>query len=352
MTNQNENINNGKMSEDERWVLEQEEKKRKNNTNNFLNALMDDNNAQNNTDIDVNGMSIANNNYTLKDMVTDELTDRVIDKANDKIEDRAEKKAVKESAEKTSAKMASSIASETNEGMKIASEIGKGMKIAKGVLGIARVGLKAVPIVGQIVTAGEALYGGITSAIDTDAIAKQTGKDPSEVSLWDRIKHGAAGAFAGVANGFIDVYNLVTPESINVRNLEASDVVDFAEKSANFVIGDGFETNKELREQEQNSIETHNNSDKDNYEEEDQQEQEISQNEEKDFFAQYNNNISNITDRKFDDYSKMLDKSSQIRNQETNKKQEELELDNLSLDDIQNSVIKSENETKNYKKRI
>lgn len=103
----------------------------------------------------------------------------------------------------------------------------KGMSLVKGAGSIAS--KVALPL-----TALWAGYNGIKEGADSDAIAEYEGKDPNDVGLYDRIKHGGAGAIASILP-FVDKEN----------------VTSVGEKMVNFVTGGGWNNNKELKEQGQ-----------------------------------------------------------------------------------------------------
>lgn len=105
---------------------------------------------------------------------------------------------------------------------------GNALKKGGGIL--SKVGSVASKVAMPLMIA-KAGYDAFQAGSDDEAILAQSGKqDASEISWWDRTKHGLAGAVEGLSFGLLDKNTLL----------------DGGEGLVNFISGDGFKSNREL----------------------------------------------------------------------------------------------------------
>lgn len=104
------------------------------------------------------------------------------------------------------------------------SVMGKGGALLKGAGAL--VSKAALPL--AIATAG---YGAIKGAFDTDSIAAREGKNKEDITAGDRIKSGGAQMLSTLTGGLI----------------EKDSILNFGESVGNFLTGNGYKTNNELK---------------------------------------------------------------------------------------------------------
>lgn len=115
--------------------------------------------------------------------------------------------------------------------------------IAKGAGGLGKMGLgllkgagKFLGPIGAAVTAGMAIWDGVSAGMDDDAIRRRKmaeGKDPNEeITTGDRFKQGTAAALSSLTFGLV----------------ESDSIMNLGESIGNFFTGKGWNTNKEVRD--------------------------------------------------------------------------------------------------------
>lgn len=116
-------------------------------------------------------------------------------------------------------------------------------KLGKGLLSAAKLGGKLALPVSAILTAWDAG----SAASDTEAIAKATGKRPEDVTFGDKVMAGIGGVVSGFANIGTGIWNLGTPESMNIDEVKPGDITQGIERLTNMIQGNGNKTDAELR---------------------------------------------------------------------------------------------------------
>ncbi|RTJ79553.1 hypothetical protein [Campylobacter jejuni] len=116
-------------------------------------------------------------------------------------------------------------------------------KLGKGLLSAVKLGGKLALPVSAVLSAWDAG----SAAIDTEAIAKATGKRPEDVTFGDRAMAGVGGVVSGLANIGTGIWNAITPESMNVDEVKPGDITQGIERLTNMLQGNGSKTDAELR---------------------------------------------------------------------------------------------------------
>lgn len=127
------------------------------------------------------------------------------------------------------------------------SEVMKAVKGENKLLGGLKAGGKLLGKLALPLTAITTAWDAGSAAIDTEAIAKATGKRPEDVTFGDRAMAGVGGVVSGLANIGTGIWNAITPESMNVDEVKPGDITQGIERLTNMLQGNGSKTDAELR---------------------------------------------------------------------------------------------------------
>ncbi|HEG8097782.1 TPA: hypothetical protein SFZ43_000084 [Campylobacter jejuni] len=127
------------------------------------------------------------------------------------------------------------------------SEVMKAVKGESKLLGGLKAGGKLLGKLALPLTAITTAWDAGSAAIDTEAIAKATGKRPEDVTFGDRAMAGVGGVVSGLANIGTGIWNAITPESMNVDEVKPGDITQGIERLTNMLQGNGSKTDAELR---------------------------------------------------------------------------------------------------------